>query len=308
MPGIAAVAGKVICLANLKGGVGKTLAAKMVSESLAAQGQSVLMVDTDPQGNLGYSFVGKDGLVKLRQNGTTIQSYVSNRLLYEAKAQVGDVIHRNVSKTYLTGKGKASKTKIDLIACTPDLMDLERRVILEMGAKGQGYDVVEREVMAVFAEVLAHGRKSYDWVVVDSAPGMNLLTRSALSLADGVVIPTVPEELPLFGLSTFLAVVFRPKEHNSAFPKPVRPLVLVSRFRKTSKDHAEQVDMLRTDKHAGKAYEVLDTMIPEVPQFFKPAFFEQILRSFTAHYTSAQAKLALSLATEIQGKVHARKA
>ena len=164
--------GKIIALANQKGGVGKTTTTINLAASLATLEKTVLVIDADPQAN------ASSGL------GVDIKEVDCS--LYECIIDHADI------------KDAIYTTDIEGLDIVPSHIDL-------VGAEIEMLKINGRE--KVMSDLLASVRDDYDYILIDCSPSLGLITVNALTAADSVIIPVQCEYFALEGISKLLNTI-----------------------------------------------------------------------------------------------------
>lgn len=164
--------GKIIAIANQKGGVGKTTTSVNLAASLAATEQRTLLVDIDPQANASHGFG-----VETAQLDKTVYEVLVNHL------PIGEVVVPSIMP-YLD----IIPSHINLVGAEIELVDLPQR---------------ERLLKSTLSAI----KDNYDYIIIDCPPSLGLLTLNALTAADSVLIPVQCEFYALQGLGQLLNTI-----------------------------------------------------------------------------------------------------
>jgi len=163
---------KIFCIANQKGGVGKTTTTVNLAAGLAQIGQRVLVVDLDPQGN------------------ATMGSGIDKRKL---ELTVYDVLLESAS--IAEAKARADKAGYDVLGANRELA----------GAEVELVELERRE--ARLKTALSEAAKDYDFILIDCPPSLSMLTLNGLCSAHGVIVPMQCEYFALEGLTDLVNTI-----------------------------------------------------------------------------------------------------
>ena len=168
---------KIFCIANQKGGVGKTTTTVNLAAGLAKVGQRVLMIDLDPQGN------------------ATMGSGVDKRKL---ELTVYDVLLESAS----IAEARVQSDKLQAAGCGYDVLGANRELA---GAEVELVEVERRERRLKAAIAAVQGE--YDFVLIDCPPSLSMLTLNGLCCAHGVIVPMQCEYFALEGLTDLVNTI-----------------------------------------------------------------------------------------------------
>ena len=168
---------KIFCVANQKGGVGKTTTTVNLAAGLAKVGQRVLMIDLDPQGNATMG----SGVDKRKLELTVYDVLLESATIAEARAQ-SDKLRDGGCSYDIVGANR------ELAGAEVELVEVERR---------------EKRLKQAIAAVDAE----YDFVLIDCPPSLSMLTLNGLCCAHGVIVPMQCEYFALEGLTDLVNTI-----------------------------------------------------------------------------------------------------
>ena len=227
--------GHVFCIANQKGGVGKTTTSVNLAAALARRGHRVLLVDLDPQGN------------------ATMGSGVDKRTLVRSVYQV------------LVGLSGLEEATLRSESGGYDVLPANRELA---GAEVELVDLPRREFR--LRDALAAAPSTYDFVLIDCPPSLSLLTLNALTCAHGVIIPMQCEYYALEGLSDLVTTL---RKLRVALNPAIDIVGLVRTMYDARSTLAQQVSAELAQHFPGKLFETViprNIRLAEAPSYGLP--------------------------------------
>jgi chromosome partitioning protein len=233
--------GRVIAIANQKGGVGKTTTAVNLSASLAASEQKTLLVDSDPQGN-----------------ATTGLGFAK------------DPFRRNLYHTLVMNEPVPSlilKTSVEGLDIIPSDKNLVGAAVELISTEGREFRL---------KQVLEQVRQEYAYIIIDCPPSLDLLTINALAASDSVLVPVQCEYLALEGVSELLDTLMRIRRsvnQNLA----IEGIVLTMYDDRTTLSHQVAADL--RSFFGSQVFETViprNVRLAEAPSHGKPILFYDI--------------------------------
>lgn len=228
--------GKVISIANQKGGVGKTTTAINLAASLAAVEHPTLVIDIDPQSNT--------------TSGLGIDTKTVTNSVYEIMIGSTDI------------EDTIRQTELDFLDLVPSHINL-------VGAEIEMIDREERE--RILKKAIESVRDKYDFVIIDCPPSLGLLTINALTASNSIVIPVQCEYFALEGLGQLLNTIKIVRQHlNPDLDIEGVLLTMYDTRTRLSNQVAEEVKRY-FDEKVFKAVIARNIRLAEAPSFGKPA-------------------------------------
>lgn len=214
--------GKIIAIANQKGGVGKTTTAINLSACLAEAGKKVLVIDLDPQGNTTSGF----GLEKENLNKTVYELMLGECGIRECIVNVEGIEH------------------LQIIPATVDLTGAEIELL---GINEKEYSL---------KNAVDYIRDDYDFIMIDCPPALSMLTVNAMTTADSILVPIQCEYYALEGMAQLIRTI--ELVHERLNDKLVIDGVVFTMYDARTKLSAEVIDTVKNNLQA----KIYNTIIP----------------------------------------------
>jgi chromosome partitioning protein len=258
----------VVACINLKGGVGKTHTTVALAEfSSALLRKKVLVIDLDPQTNATTMLIGEEQWRELNKEGHTLACLFQEALEPDkARFDLKKTLQQRVSNV-------RDVRSVDLLPSSIDLIDVQDRLASVPSGKFYAInpiDLLRRQVRDFL--------DNYDLVLIDCPPNLGIVTLNGLRVANGYIIPTIPDILSTYGIPQ---IVTRVREFSEQIGEPIEPLgIVASKFRVQNPLHVKTVEQLRKEQDAP----MFKTIIPESTDISRAAESTLELGTLTQKY------------------------
>ncbi|MDD6252513.1 MAG: ParA family protein [Candidatus Cryptobacteroides sp.] len=242
--------GKVIAIANQKGGVGKTTTAINLAASLAVLEKKVLIIDADPQANT------TSGLNFSPDND-------EKRTLYEV--MIGSISIQDALIQTEIANLQMVPSHINMVAVEIEMLD-------------------EQDRESILKKALAPVRNNYDYIIIDCSPSLGLITVNSLTAADSVIVPVQPEFFALEGLGKLLQTIRLVQ--NGVNPGLTIEGFVVTMFDGRTKMHSQVLNQLR-EHFKDMVFKTIiqrNINLSEAPSHGKPIILYDVACNGTSNY------------------------
>ena len=225
---------KVITTISLKGGVGKTTITAGIAEFMSAEfGRKVLLIDLDSQINLTTMMISEEHWFDLNKKGLTLATLFKDAVEGTSNFDIQASIQQSVSPV-------KKVTGVDLLPSSLDLIGLQERISalrVNEGSPTSAVDILGKAIDPVSAY--------YDYILIDCPPNVGPITLNGLAMADGYIIPTIPDVLSTYGIPQIQS---RIKEFGGELGRKIVELGLViTKYKANSSNHRTTIRNLRRD-------------------------------------------------------------
>ena len=286
---------KTISVINYKGGVGKTTITANLAAELARRGETVLLIDLDPQSSLTFSFFGVDDWARDYSDKRTILNWYNAYIYQDQNLELPSLIVRpDIVEEVIDGSGRGGYLDIICSHLTLINIDLELAARLSSGSMAQ----MRNNFLRLHSRLL-DGLESpstmydgleppsikglYDYIIIDWPPNFNIVTKTAIVASDRILIPTIPDFLSTLGIEELQRHITElVRNFNDFAERPGEPS-----YKKISPSIMGVIPTM-VDIRSGKPINTHSAYIDRIKQTGLPVFDTVIRRNSTRYGDAAE--------------------
>lgn len=246
----------VLAAINFKGGTGKTTVAIALAEGLSHfLKKRIVIVDCDFQGSASIALLGRKTLNSLIAKGATIDCQLERQFAAEKG------LHLSTIAVKARHSVKEAAGLIHLVPSNPDMPRRERQILASFLVQSNihaAYDAASRRIADLFRSLL----DEFDIVLIDCPSGLTLFSEAAIKAADGLIIPTLPNEISIAAIDHLRAELARARPDRSLEDLLVG--TVVSKLRQRGGEHtryqSQSIEYLLD--HAAPKFQILKPYLP----------------------------------------------
>lgn len=225
----------VIPIINLKGGVAKTTTSVGLAEMLTCEfKKKVLFIDLDPQTNATTMLIGEHRWKELNDKGYTLARLFENAIHpEEIHFDLNRTLQRNVSNILACQNLDLIPSSLDLINIQDDLTRIRRGKFYS----NNPYDILRKAIQSIMNE--------YEYIIIDCPPNLGVITLNGLRIANGYIIPTIPDVLSTYGIPQ---IINRVNDFAWEIGNQIDSLgIVITKYRESSNIHKTNLTKLRKE-------------------------------------------------------------
>lgn len=279
--------GKVIAIANMKGGVGKTTLVVGLAETLAALGSmrrkiNVLVIDLDAQANASMCIAGDDLLDGLITADKTVEVFLTRGVMHNEPVRLTDFV-RHHATSLCSGNEPIA---LALVPASPELRYAEREIIYTLTRSGFSLQAVEGRVRELVHREVNGLREAFDYIIFDCPPGISAFTEAVLKTSDLVISPVVPDRLSTYGLIGFCDRVLASPRASLGVLR--LPWVLANRVTNTKVAQNRLAEMRLEAVQPDAGFRMFTTQIPQSAALVAAVEYDDPAPTYAKKYGDAR--------------------
>ncbi len=282
---------RVLAVANMKGGVGKTTLSLMIAEGLSAlRDARVLVIDLDAQGSLSYALMGREPYEKALKKGRIVTSF------FEKRAQ-GEPAHLSGSLVEQASLLEECK-RLNLVPADPKLQFVERRVITQLAKLN--FDRIFRGTPEItvanwLREEIQQLRKQYSWIIFDCPPGISIFAYAGIACSDMILMPFTPDFLAMQAITTMNELLLPEMSKDLKQIANIKRLAILNKTNASSNLPRQYRDeFLKTNSEKNWGVTLFDTQLPMRVATARAADTEESWSSLDEKWNSETCELLIS--------------